>query len=263
MTWDCWNLWEVIIDEETPIDIRDKAVEDFEELADGGDMDAQYLLGKLYRDGGLLIPDSEKARYWLTRSAKNEHTAAQYALGKLLLDDAEVYAPKEAIHWLTLAAERQNSYAAYRLAKEYFSGNHVERSTEKALPFLRDAAEAGNPFAQYTLGKLYLLGQDVPRDIDQVRFWLEQAAQAENHYAETLLERLNHPHPDAAGAVLAVTRVLHHLGRIFQDNLPSSSVPGGMVDRKLLEKMRERRIALGHRLDDHEDPEMNHVNMTM
>lgn len=251
------------MDEETPIDIRDKAVEDFEQLADSGDRDAQYLLGKLYRDGGLLIPDSEKARYWLTCSARNEHTVAQYALGKLLLDDAEVYAPEEAIQWLTLAAESQNSYAAYRLAKEFLSGKHMEKSVEKARPFLQNAAESGNPFAQYTLGKLYLMGDDVPRDIDKARFWLEQAAQAENHYAETLLERLDYPRPDAASAVLAFARVLHHLGRIFQDNLPSPSVPGGMVDRKLLAKIRERRIALGHRLDDHEDPEMNHVNITM
>lgn len=34
------------------------------------DLHAQYLMGLLYRDGLLLIPDSQSAKYWLTQAAK-------------------------------------------------------------------------------------------------------------------------------------------------------------------------------------------------
>jgi hypothetical protein len=60
-------------------------------LAESGDMNAQYLMGKLWRDGPLLIPNSVEARYWFEQVAAQGHTTAQYALGMLLLsDDVEV-----------------------------------------------------------------------------------------------------------------------------------------------------------------------------
>ena len=46
-------------------------------------MYAQYLMGKLWRDGPLLIPDSVEARYWFKRAAEQGHLVAQYSLAKL------------------------------------------------------------------------------------------------------------------------------------------------------------------------------------
>ena len=50
-------------DETLPLEDRDEAAKQLEALADGGDRYAQYLTGILYRDGGLLIPDTEKAQH--------------------------------------------------------------------------------------------------------------------------------------------------------------------------------------------------------
>ena len=48
----------------------------------------------------------------------------------------------------------------------------------------------------------------------------------------------------------SVTRLLHHMGRIFQEQqLPAS--PVYHTDRKLLQKLREKKIAQGHKPDDH------------
>ena len=44
---------------------RDDAVESMRELAESGDVHAQYFMGKLYLDGSLVIPDSEAAIKWL------------------------------------------------------------------------------------------------------------------------------------------------------------------------------------------------------
>ena len=46
----------------------DGAVEELEWLAERGDTHAQYLMGQLYRDGPLLIPDSQKAKDWFTQA---------------------------------------------------------------------------------------------------------------------------------------------------------------------------------------------------
>ncbi len=44
------------------------------------------------------------------------------------------------------------------------------------------------------------------------------------------------------------------MSRVFQEQTPSPSVHGGIqVDRKLMAKIREKKIAAGHKPDDHED----------
>ena len=54
-------------------------------------------------------------------------------------------------------------------------------------------------------------------------------------------------------AMLAVTRLLHHMSRIFRGNSAPKSRPGGIqIDRKRLKKLQEKRIAMGHKPDDHE-----------
>ena len=48
----------------------------------------------------------------------------------------------------------------------------------------------------------------------------------------------------------SVTRLLHHMSRIFQEQ-PLLASPVYHTDRKLLRKLREKKIAHGHKPDDH------------
>ena len=48
----------------------------------------------------------------------------------------------------------------------------------------------------------------------------------------------------------SVTRLLHHMSRIFQEQQPPASLVYH-TDRKLLRKLREKKIAHGHKPDDH------------
>ncbi|WP_331655399.1 hypothetical protein, partial [Aminipila sp.] len=52
--------------------------------------------------------------------------------------------------------------------------------------------------------------------------------------------------------LLAGTRLLHHMSRVFADNAPPLKPPGQRTDRKLLRKLREKKQAQGHARDDHE-----------
>ncbi len=57
---------------------------------------------------------------------------------------------------------------------------------------------------------------------------------------------------DHSSALLlnSATRLLHHMGRIFQEQ-PQPVTPTYYTDRKLLQKLREKKIAHGHKPDDH------------
>ena len=252
-SYDYGVLRDVIQDESLTMEERGEAVSEMEKLAESGDMYAQYLMGKLWRDGPLLIPDSVEARYWFKRAAEQGHLVAQYSLAKLYLsDDVEVRDIRLGMNWLYTATVNGSSYAMYRLAKECLKGKLIEKDTEHAIEWFTRSAERGNPYAQYMLGKLYLAGREVLHDEEQAVHWLTRSAEQGNQYAQYLLNHLEENRP--LSAMLAVTRLLHHMSRVFRDNSVPKSRPGGIqIDRKRLKKLQEKRIALGHKPDDHED----------
>ena len=245
-----WALRNMIRSEGLPLEERDQAVAEMERLAESGDMNAQYLMGKLWRDGPLLIPDSVKARRWLERAAAQGHAAAQYALGNLLLsDDVEVRDVQEGIRWLRTAAESGSHCDAYRLGKEYLRGKIVEKDVAIAVDYLTQSAEAGNQYAQYVLGKLYLQEKEVGQDQGAAEYWLTQSAMQGNSHAQFLLDHRQHD----PSVLLCTVRLLHHMSNIFWETLPPPNPAGGHVESKLMRRVREKKIAMGHKPDDHEE----------
>lgn len=245
-----WALRNMIRNEGLPLEERDRAVAEMERLAESGDRSAQYLMGKLLRDGPLLIPDSVEARHWLEQAAAQGHITAQYALGKLLLsDDMEVRDLQEGLHWLETAAENGSHCAAYRLGKEYLRGKIIEKDIATAVDYLTQSVEAGNQYAQYVLGKLYLQGKEVRRDQDAAEYWLTQSAAQGNSYARFLLD---HRQRDPS-LLLCTVRLLHHMSNIFWETLPPPNPAGGHVESKLMRQIREKKIAMGYKADDHEE----------
>ena len=254
MCCECQDLQSVANDESFPLEERDEAAEQLERLADAGDAYAQYIIGTAYRDGGLLIPDTAKAQKLLERAAEQDLDVAQYALGKLYLsDDADVHDSAKGIYWLKRSADNGNDYAAYRLGKEYLSGKNTIKDVETAESYLRQAADNGSAYAQYLLGMLTLMGEGVPKDMDAAYEWFA-AARANGHaYAEFFMKRMERqedlPPPNI---LLSATRLLYHMGNIFRDNAPAPAATGVQIDRKRLAQLRQKRVALGHKPDDHE-----------
>jgi hypothetical protein len=76
----------------------------------------------------------------------------------------------------------------------------------------------------------------------------------QNHAAPTpqtiVAGRKNDEHSSAL-LLSSMTRLLHHMSRIFEEQPPPAS-PVYHTDRKLLRKLREKKIAHGHKPDDHE-----------
>ena len=148
------------------------------------------------------------------------------------------------------AAQNGSDYAAYRLGKEYLSGKNAPKNPERAAEYVRMAAERGNPYAQYLLGKLYLSGDGVPQDKDAAYDWFQKAQAQGHNYAGFFMDRIERP--ELPNVLLSATRLLYHMGKIFQSSAPAPQSSGIQIDRKRLAKLRRMRIAAGHKADDHE-----------
>ena len=261
MSYACQDLQSVANDESFPLEERDEAAEQLERLADAGDAYAQYIIGTAYRDGGLLIPDMVKAQKLLERAAKQDLDAAQYALGKLYLsDDADVHDPAKGIYWLKRSADNGNDHAAYRLGKEYLSGKNTIKDAKIAASYLRQAADNGNAYAQYLLGKLTLMGEGIPKDMDAAYEWFAAARDNGHAYAEFFMKRMERGEQEPPSVLLASTRLLYHMGDIVRDNAPAPAANGVQIDHKRLQRLRAKKMAMGHKWNDHEN-ELNYKYM--
>ena len=249
---------EVLEEYENPESEKAEQVQVLEQLWQRGFSLSAYQLGKCWRDGRGVLPDYEQAELWFRRAAEAGYDFAQYALGKLLQSQKRM---DEAVSWYGKAAAQGNSWAAYRLGKLYLEGKAVPKDVPKAVGYLTFSAEQGNQYAQYTLGKLYLPGQDVKPDREQAWEYFCQSAEQGNEYAAFFLK-----HFDQVGrpnVFLSATRLLHHLGQIFRENsVPPAASVGQHIDRKLRRKIQEKKIAMGHKPDDHEE-EQNQGGMVM
>ena len=256
-SYDYHRLRDAILDRDVPHDERRECVEELKELAEDDDPNAQYLLGKLYRDGGLMIPDDELAEQWFRRAAENGLDRAAYALGKLLQSE---HRAEEAAHWYDHAAARGNEYAQYRLAKLYLTGNGVPKNVSHALELLDSSAEQGNQYAAYALGKLCLGGTLVQKDMALGMRYMEQAARMGHAFAQFFFDRQDSLKPPSV--MLAVTRLLHYLGGVFETSRPLDATSKPIeIDRKRFAELQDKRIALGHKPDDHEEQSYNGMSM--
>ncbi len=53
-------------------------------------------------------------------------------------------------------------------------------------------------------------------------------------------------------------QLFHNMGRIFREQSASDAIQTGLhIDRKRHRMLREKRMALGHKADDHEELRMN------
>lgn len=211
---------------------------------------AAHQLGKADRDGLGISIDRKVAAEWFQKSAEAGNPCSAYALGILLLEQGQI---PQALHWLRQAAEQNDPYAQYRLGKLLLTGKEgVPKDIDAAIHLLKDSAAQGNQFAQYTLGKFYLLGQEVQADREEALRYFAQAAAQGNTYAQYFIDHQEDFSSAAAGT--AILRMLHQMSRIFRENAAQPAIYAGMqIDKKRRRRLQEKRMAMGHKADDHED----------
>lgn len=217
---------------------------------DSHDDKLQYRLGQMLHTGtGTERDDTAAADYW-QRSARLGNVNAQYALGKLWLENG-TGDPQQAVEWITKVAESGNAGAQYDLGKIYLTGEDVSKDVDTAIYWLSQSAEKGNPFAQYALGKLYLCGHDVPRDKEKAIPLLTASAEQGNIYAQFLLDHLDSFQDPSV--FLAATRLMHRLENLFREDYQKDAGASSFhIDRKRRRRLAEKKQAQGHKWDDQE-----------
>jgi len=187
---------------------------------------------------------------WFRKSAEAGSDYSQYALGKLLQQGGRI---QEAVAWYEKASAQGNQYADYRLGKLYLRGEDMPKDVQKAIDCFAASAESGNQYAQYTLGKLYLMGQEIQQNRETAWYWFAQSANQGNQYAQFFLDHFQQI--GRPSVFLTTTKLLHHLAQTFRQNTvtPEGPVGMGLVDRKLRTQINEKKIAMGHKADDHEE----------
>lgn len=221
--------------------------------AEHGNQFAQYYLGKLLLKGtDDISQDTNSALRWLLASVEQGNVHAEYALAMAYLKGESV--PKDSLKAMELlkrASSREHQFAQYQLGKLLLQGEDVPKDVVAAVHWLTASAMHGNQYAQYALGKLYLLGKGVEKDKDHAAKWFQMAANQGNEYAQFYLKHMDDPMGQSPAA--AVITLFHSLANIFreQNQLPSGGIMV-TVDRKLLRKIKAKKIAQGHKADDHE-----------
>jgi TPR repeat protein len=131
------------------------------QLADQGDVTAQYRVGIMYNNG--------------------EGVPQSYA---------------EAARWFRLAAEQGDPKAQFLLGFLYAAGNGVALNDTEAARWFRRAADQGEARAQFLLGSAYAEGAGLPQDYVSARMWFElAAAQSEPNAQRALAWSAQHMTP--------------------------------------------------------------------
>ena len=194
------------------------------------------------------VDEDQDAVYFAWNS--NWQMAEVYQSAKEVLEEYENPESEKAeqVQVLEQLWERGFTVAAYQLGKCWRDGLGVLPDDEQAeLRFCR-AAEAGYDFAQYSFGKLL----ENQKRMEAAVSWHKKAAEQGNEYAAFFLEHFDQVR--RPNVFLTATKLLHHLGQIFRENsVPPAAPVGQHIDRKRWWKLQEKRIAMGHKPDDHEE----------
>jgi TPR repeat protein len=125
----------------------------------------------------VLAHNRKDIEYWLQQSAEQGDVEAQLLLGRFYKDPAwgKVNYP-QAIYWLDSAAKKGDWEAANILGMMYVQGQGTAKNHEKGLEWLSKAASAGLPSAQLYFATCLEEGIGGPAKPEQALIWYQLAA---------------------------------------------------------------------------------------
>ena len=153
------------------------------QLAENGDVEAQYNLALIYYRGDGIEEDKKEAFEWFEKAARQGDSDAQFYLAFSYMNGEGIEENKgEAFRWYKKSAERGNISAQNNLACCYDNGDGVEKDKEKAFKWFKKAAEQGDAVAQNNLGNCYDNGDGVEKNEERAFEWYKKSA--EQGYAD-------------------------------------------------------------------------------
>ena len=140
---------------------------------------------------------------------------------------------QETLQWI---AERQR-YADVRRTPSAQEGPIIKKDAAEAAPEDSGSADAASKDAAPPVDEAAPAFSQQP---DQTNQQKGSVPTGSDYYAPTVGE--------------AVVRMLHHMSRIFEDNSKIDQIHRGLqIDRKRRQELQRKRLAMGHKPDDHEE----------
>ena len=168
------------------------AFEQWQALANQGDMRAQYRLARMFAEGIGVTRDDRVALRWFRQAAEQGSTEARYELALIYSLGRGVPRDRSrAAYWYGRLAEDGHLTAQYLLARMHETGSGVTRNISRALWWYRRAAEQGHVRAQVRLGEAYSRGDGVDEDLVQAWAWFDVAAAKGDEVATVMRRKLD------------------------------------------------------------------------
>ena len=152
----------------------------FRLAAEQGNTDAQFNLGLIYHQGGILDRGQQSEFEW--RKISDKDRIAEKQLDLWLGDNTKDEVAQdfeEAIQWYQLAADQDNPDAQFNLGLMYLKGHGVSQDYDEGIEWIERASEKDHPGALYHLGLAYDLGDGVEPDDEYSNWNYEIAAEYE------------------------------------------------------------------------------------
>lgn len=168
----------------------DSAFKIFAWYARAGDVQAQIVMAKFYKDGLSVQKDPVRYAAWSWIAAKNGHPAAQMEIGLLFRDGRIIpYNQTEAIYWLSQASSQGLADATNELGVMAANpvGKNVQPDWKKAVMYFKRAAENGSISGLVNLADALSAGLGVRKDVNGARILYQTAADAGNVIAHQRL----------------------------------------------------------------------------
>jgi hypothetical protein len=141
------------------------AIKEYRPLAERGNAEAQYRIGRMYEFGKGYPKDQAQGIAWIRKAAAQNHADAQQELGFIYATgDGVKQDDVQAVEWFRKAATQGDPVAQYNLGLLYAKGQGVPKDYAQAIDWWRKSATQGNADAQFKLGVVYTTGQGVAKD---------------------------------------------------------------------------------------------------
>ena len=131
----------------------------------------------IFSRGKTGSPDHVAALGWFTQAAEQGQVEAQFELGRIYRDGLGTRADgNAAVSWLERAAEKDTPHALNALGELYLGHWNIPQDFAVARSWFLRGAQAGNSPSMYNLGIIYALGHGVTQDEIEALKWLALAA---------------------------------------------------------------------------------------
>ncbi len=227
---------------------HDTALRELMPLAEGGNAEAQHMIGILYVRGRGVKRSRAEGTRWFQMAAEQGYGPAQHSMGVMSMagDDRDF---KEAVRWFRSAAEQGVVRSQVQLGVMLRTGLGVDTSYfalefinfVEAEKWFRLAAEAGDMEGQFHLGNIYYDNKyiddenfevkGIQKDYAEALRWFRLAARQSSGLA---FDRLARMHFDGHGVPKDNVKALIYY-EVARYNQPDHNYRGviAMVEREM------------------------------